>query len=240
MEALNANAINSILWMGRLEANGEVNTIGSGVAIRHRGIPLLVTAKHVVGATASAPPMVLRYNGSWNPVSMGVIAEDDDMDIIVLNREWVLADLDPVPMGNADTMHGTLGRALGFPMMTGGLSLDEMAATIGEVNGRPIPIPALVTSAIAAGSGESQYASGYVNSGFSGGGVFYPVNAGANAAVHWSLVGIITERGAIQKHVEVMIGGERHLIVQMEPTGLVKFAKIASVLDLIDRNLPSR
>lgn len=239
MDALDGATINSVLWLGRLGKNGAVEGIGSGVSIRHREIPLLVTAKHVVGETESAPALVVRYNGKWNPVSMGVVAGDEEMDITVLNGESLLGDLPPIQKGTANTVHGTLGRALGFPMVCDSVSLEELAETIGEVNGRPIPIPAVVTSAIPAGTGKSQYASGYVNAGFSGGGVFYPVNAGNDGAGSWSLVGIVTERGAIQKEVEVTVEEERYRTVQVEPTGLVKFAKVEAILNLIERKLGS-
>ena len=96
-----------------------------------------------------------------------------------------------------------------------------------EVGGRAIPIPSLVVANFAA-SGESTYSASYVNAGFSGGAVVFPLPND-----DWTIVGIVTHFPTVQR--SVYRGGVETGDYVQEHTGLVGYTSLPLVLDLIAR-----
>ena len=228
MEAIPSQFVLTVLWLACVGNDDRIRSTGSGMVFLQEEEQYIVTARHVVEECKGKP--FLRHKRKWHEIDWQTVAEDEEKDIIVLKTDAVLTKLSP-EMGTNNTFYGTVGRALGFPKLSAGLSLREQAEMFGESGGRPLPIPAIVAGTTG-GSTEtwSHYVGGYVNSGFSGGPVLFQT-IDEKGERGWSVVGIITQRGALWKEVAKSKGGEA--ILQVEPTGMIRFTKIEAVLDML-------
>ena len=151
---------------------------------------------------------------------------DEEHDIAVLKTNTILDDKNmPVCYGEASGLvFGQIGYALGYPavMEEAGPSTDHII----EVQGRPIPIVALVVANFTAG-GNSTYSASYINAGFSGGAVVFPVGQR-----EWTIAGIIKHVPTIQRPV-YRNGKETGDFVK-EHTGLVGYTSFGVVDRLIN------
>lgn len=229
MNALTYEILNAMYWICPMTNRGPAAASGSAVLFEHRNMRLLATARHVLEEGRAHGGMYIRLQEGWQPIIKRVIAEDEEMDITVLDAEFIGGRTPPIRIGGAKTVHGMLGRAVGFPELGAGLSEEEWTEAVGETNGRPLAIGAVVTTTVSMSHQKWQYASGYVNSGFSGGGMWYPEADGK-----WTLVGIITQKGMVQRQNVIRINGIEHAIQTYEPNGMIRFAKIHEVTHLVD------
>ena len=90
-------------------------------------------------------------------------------------------------------VYGGVEYVLGYPTWesSGGIQTEHVT----EAGGRPIPIASLVVANFAA-SGESTYSASYINAGFSGGAVVFPL-----ADDDWTIAGIVTHFPTIKRSV---------------------------------------
>ena len=219
-----ANVLNPLLWLG-CHVNGNLVSTGSGVIINISGTEYLATALHVIEDYGLNPRV--RSDGKWLPIDWQTVAIDKRLDVAVLKPNTVLdPQRIPVKYGEpAGMVYGGVGYVLGFPTWedSGGIQTKHVT----EAGGRAIPIASLVVANFAA-SGESTYSASYINAGFSGGAVVFPL-----ANDDWTIAGIVTHFPTIQR--SVYRGGVETGDYVRQHTGLVGYTSLPLVLDLIDR-----
>ena len=205
--------------------NGDLASTGSGVVINVGGAQYLATALHVIEKYGLDPRV--RSEGRWLPIDWQTVAIDKQHDVAVLKTNTVL---DPqriqVKYGEpAGLVYGGVGYVLGFPTWVDENRIQTEHVT--EAGGRPIPIASLVVANFAA-SGEFTYSASYINAGFSGGAVVFPL-----ANDDWTIAGIVTHFPIVKR--SVYRGGVETGDYVREHTGLVGYTSLPLVLDLIDR-----
>ena len=184
-----ADVLNRVMWLGAPDASGGF-PLGSGVVVHVGGVEYLMTAHHVARECNFEP--LVRYNGRWNEHAWEVVVNDHPNDLVVLKAKDVTLDERAIPVRYGEVkglVYGQIGYALGYP----GLS-DDDTQNVTEANGRPIPLPALVLGTFYAGSDEVKCA-GYINGGFSGGAVVFPVGEA------WTIAGMIASYPATLRPV---------------------------------------
>ena len=223
-----ADVLNPLLWLGCHES-GNLTSMGSGVAINVNGGEYLVTALHVVRNCNLSPRV--RFNGQWNAIDWRTLAIDEDNDIVVLKTETPL-DPQRIPVLHgepAGLIYGQIGYALGFPGFYGEeWSIDHIT----EVNGRPVPIVSLAVANFTS-TGNATYSASYVNAGFSGGAVAFPVGED-----QWTIAGIITHFPVVRR--AVYRDGRNTGDYIMQHTGLVGYAPFRVVQELIVNAEPTQ
>ena len=220
-----ANVLNPILWLG-CHRNGSEVPECSGVVIQIDETEYLVTALHVAEPYGMSP--LVRYNDKWNAVNWETVATSREDDIAVLRTDMVLdGSKIPVKLGKAaGAIHGQIGYNLGYPGV-----FDESGPKtnhIVEVGGRPIPIVALATQNFAL-EGKGPYSSSYINAGFSGGAIVFPIGTD-----DWTIAGIITHFPTIPR--PVYRGSEKTGDYILQHTGLVGFTPMERVVELINES----
>ena len=219
-----ANVLNPLLWLG-CHVNGKVASTGSGVIINVGGAEYLATALHVIEKYGLNPRV--RSEGKWLQIDWQTLAVDKQHDVAVLKTNTVLdPQRIPIKYGEpAGMVYGGVGYVLGFPTWesSGGIQTEHVT----EAGGRPIPIASLVVANFAA-SGESTYSASYINAGFSGGAVIFPL-----ADDDWTIAGIVTHFPTIKR--SVYRGGVKTGDYVRQHTGLVGYTSLPLVLDLIAR-----
>lgn len=218
-----SNVLIPLLWLGCKSAAGAVPA-GSGVIAQLNNREYLVTALHVAESCDFNP--LVRTNGVWNTIAWRTVATVRDYDIAVLETDTILdRSRLPVLYGEpSGLVFGQIGYALGFPGIEdqSGPSIDH----IREVDGKPIPVAALVVANLAAG-GKVTYSSSYINAGFSGGAIVYPMSAS-----DWTIAGIITHFPAVPRHV--YRNGEKTGDYIMQHTGLVGYTSFGVIEKLYE------
>ena len=166
----------------------------------------------------------VRSNGKWLPIGWQRIAVDKQHDVAVLKTNTVLdSQRIPVQYGEpAGMVYGGIGYVLGYPTWVEKGRINTEHVT--EAGGRPIPIASLVVANFAA-SGESVYSASYINAGFSGGAVVFPL-----ANEDWTIAGIVSHFPTVQRPV-YRRGVETGDYV-LEHTGLVGYTSLPLILDL--------
>ena len=219
-----ANVLNPLLWLG-CHVNGELVSTGSGVVINVDGSEYLATALHVIEQSGRNPRV--RSGGQWLPIDWQTVAVDEQHDVAVLKTDTVLDPRSiPVKYGEpAGMVYGGVGYVLGFPTWEGPGGIQTEHVT--EAGGRAIPIASLVVANFAA-SGLFTYSASYINAGFSGGAVVFPL-----ANNDWTIAGIVTHFPIIER--PVYRGGVETGDYVLEHTGLVGYTSLPVVLDLIAR-----
>ena len=123
---------------------------------------------------------------------------------------------------------------MGFPSLIDPAEISHF----GEIDGLPIPLTTLVSSYIRAEPGALtgiHYLGGYINSGFSGGAILLPTSDSG-----WTISGIITHREGVCRRSISRRDTETGQFVNdptlsvNEPSGLIKFAGIGNITDLIE------
>ena len=169
---------------------------------------------------------------AWSPPALTdenrqTVAVDEQHDVAVLKTNTVLDPQKiPVKYGEPQGMvYGGVGYVLRYPTWVdiGGLQTEHIT----EVGGRAIPIASLVVANFTA-SGAFTYSASYINAGFSGGAVVFPL---PNS--DWTIAGIVTHFPTVQR--EVYRGGVETGDYVNEHTGLVGYTSLPMVLDLIAR-----
>ena len=223
-----ADVLNPLLWLGCHES-GKLTSMGSGVAVNVNGGQYLVTALHVI-ADCELNPRV-RYNGQWNAINWQILAVDEDNDIAVLKTETTLDPQKiPVLYGEpAGLIYGQIGYALGFPGFDGGNSSTDH---ITEVGGKPVPIVSLAVANFTS-TGNATYSASYINAGFSGGAIVFPVGDD-----QWTIAGIITHFPTVRRSV-YRDGRETDDYI-MQHTGLVGYTPFKVVEELIMNAEPTQ
>lgn len=220
-----ANVLNPLLWLG-CHMNGDLVSTGSGVVIDVGGAEYLATALHVIENYGLNPHV--RANGKWLPVDWQTVAVDKQHDVAVLKTNTVLdSQRIPVQYGEPTGMvYGRVGYVLGYPSWVGE---DGRIQTehVTEAGGRAIPIASLVVANFAA-SGESTYSASYINAGFSGGAVVFPLEND-----DWTIAGIVTHFPTVKR--PVFRGGAKTDDYVRQHTGLVGYTSLPLILDLIAR-----
>ena len=219
-----ANVLNPLLWLG-CHVDDELVSTGSGVVINADGAEYLATALHVIEDYGLNPRV--RSHGKWQAIDWQTVAIDRRNDLAVLKTKTVL-DLHRIPVKYGETagmVYGGVGYVLGFPAWVDGGRIQTEHVT--EVGGRAIPIASLVVANFAS-SGESTYSASYINAGFSGGAVVFPLPND-----DWAIAGIVTHFPTVQR--PVYRRGVKTDDYVLEHTGLVGYTSLPLVLDLIAR-----
>ena len=216
-----ADVLNPLLWLGCHES-GKLTSMGSGVATNVNGGQYLVTALHVIDGCELNPRV--RFNGQWNEIIWQTLAVDEANDIAVLKTETTL-DAQKIPVLHGEPtglIYGQIGYALGFPGFDGGQSGTDH---ITEVGGKPIPIVSLAVANFTS-SGTATYSASYINAGFSGGAIVFPVGDD-----QWTIAGIITHFPTIRR--SAYRDGRETGDCIMQHTGLVGYTPFRVVEELI-------
>ena len=228
MNSPTANVLSRLVWLG----DGNNTAQGSGTLVSYGGAEYLVTAHHVYVDCSSNP--LVRFQARWNRVQWEVVAKDESLDVIVLKSAQLPADLASrlpvlygVPKG---AVHGQIGYSLGFP---GILESGQQLKTdhILEVDGRPIPIAALVVANLSSAS-KVHYSASYINAGFSGGAIVYYLTD----QKMWTIAGVITEFPIIPRPIYDASGKETGLFTKQH-TGLVGYVPMSVVLEMMEKVL---
>ena len=217
-----ANVLNPIIWLGCHQGETTV-PIGSGVIINLEGSEYLLTAFHVAEPCGMNP--LVRFNNTWNAITWKTVAISEADDIAVLQTGVVL-DNSKIPVKHGmvkGTIYGQIGYALGYPGISGenGPETDHVS----EIGGKPIPIAALAISNFAS-TGKGTYSSSYINAGFSGGAIVFPVGTD-----DWTIAGIITHFPTVRRPVYRDSKETGDYILQH--TGLVGFTPLKRIEELI-------
>ena len=225
MKTPTANVLSRLLWLG--DTTNQVQ--GSGTLVSNDGAEYLVTALHVFDSCRGNPSV--RYREEWHPLQWKVVAKDEGLDVIVLQSAQLPADLGDrlpvlygIPQG---AIHAQIGYSLGFP---GIIDSNNQLKTdhVMEIDGRPIPIAALLVVNLSA-EPKVQYSASYINKGFSGGAIVYHV-AEQNM---WTIAGIITHFPVLPSPVYDK-QREKTVNVATEHTGLVGYVPMSAVLKMIE------
>ncbi len=222
-----ADVLNPLLWLGCYES-GQLTSMGSGVAVNVNGGQYLVTALHVIDGCELNPRV--RYSGQWNEISWETLAVDENSDIAVLKTDTVL-DPQRIPVLYGEPpglIYGQIGYALGFPGFDGGQSTT---AHIVEVGGKPVPIVSLAVANFTS-SGAATYSASYINAGFSGGAIVFPVGDD-----RWTIAGIITHFPTVRR--AVYRDGRETGDYIMQHTGLVGYTPLNAIEELIKNAEPT-
>ena len=168
---LTANVLNPVLWLGR-QVRGRLVSAGSGVVINDDGAEYLATALHVLKDCGFNPQV--RSFGRWQPIDWQIIVQDEEQDVAVLKTNDVLDPVKaPVQYGEpAGMVYGVVGYSLGFPAWE-----DEgiiQVSHITEEKGKPIPLPTIAVANFTT-PGRFTYSASYINAGYSGGAVVFPL-----------------------------------------------------------------
>ena len=219
-----SNVLNRLLWLG-CHVNGNLASTGSGVIIIVDGAEYLATALHVIEKSGLNPRV--RSYGSWLPIDWQTVAVDEQHDVAVLKTNTVLDPQKiPVKYGEPPGMvYGAVGYVLGYPswLGIGGIQTEHIT----EAGDRAIPMASLVVANFTA-SAEFTYSASYINTGFSGGAVVFPL-----ANDDWTIAGIVTHFPTVPR--AVYRGGVDTCDYVEEHTGLVGDTSVTLVLDLIAR-----
>ena len=219
---LASNVLNTVAWLGCADRRAIVPK-GSGVMVNIDGIQYLATAAHLLEDCTSAP--YVRANSAWIARHWQIVGIDRGYDVAVLKTNAVLNDHKvPASYGPPKSLDsGRIGYALGFPaIFVNGKPITDHIAV---VDGKPIPMPTLVVANVGAQRGPT-YSSAYVNAGYSGGGIIFPLDDD-----QWTIVGVITGFPYLHRpvHPEPMptpLYSEQH-------TGIVQYAPWSVVEKLI-------
>ena len=218
------NLLNPLLWLS-CHVNGDLVSTGSGVVINTDGVEHLATVLHVI-EDCGLNPRVRSY-GKWQAIDWQTVAFDRQHDVAVLKTDSVLdSQRIPVKYGEpAGMVYGAVGYVLGFPTWVdaGRIQTEHVI----EAGGRPIPIASLVVANFAA-SGGSTYSASYINAGFSGRAVVFPLEDD-----DWAIAGLVTHFPTIKR--SVYWGSVETGDYVLEHTGLVGYTSLPVVLDLIAR-----
>lgn len=178
------DVLRHVLWLGAEEGPSDAVPIGSGVIAYFENREYVVTALHVAEPCGFQP--LVRHSGKWNTVNWKTVATDTDNDIAILSARGKLSEPSEfVGYGEMDGLiFGQIGYALGYPGVwdSAGPRLDHIA----EMKRLPLPVVALVLANHVAGN-PTTYCSSYINAGFSGGAVVFPLPKNK-----WTVAGIIT------------------------------------------------
>ena len=219
---LTANVLNPVLWLGR-QVRGRLVSTGSGVVINDDGAEYLATALHVLKDCGFNPQV--RSFGRWQPIDWQIIVQDEEQDVAVLKTNTVLDPVKaPVKYGEpAGMVYGVVGYSLGFPAWN-----EEGFIQVGhitEVDGKPIPLPTIAVANFTT-PGRFTYSASYINGGYSGGAVVFPL-----ADDDWTIAGIISR---FPGHLRPVNRGRVETGDQVvEHAGLVGYTPLPVVLDLI-------
>ena len=228
MKSPTANVLSRLVWLG----DGDKTAKGSGTLVSQEGVEYLVTAHHVYVECGGNP--LVRFRAQWNSIQWEVVVKDEELDVIVLKSAQLPTDLEErlpvlygVPQG---AVHGQIGYSLGFPGIyeqDGRLKIDHIL----EVEGRPIPIAALVVANLSSAS-KVHYSASYINAGFSGGAIVYYVTD----QKMWTIAGIITEFPIVPRPIYDR-GGKETGLFTMQHTGLVAYVPMSAVFELMKETL---
>ena len=223
-----SEVLSRLLWLG----DGDNTVQGSGTLVSHNGVEYLVTAHHLYINCGRNPSV--RFRSRWNPIQWEVVAEDENLDVIVLKSAQLPKNLGkklPVLYGMPPgSTHGQMGFSLGFPVIyesSRQLKTDHIL----ETDDRPIPTAALVVVSLSPAS-KAHYSASYVNAGFSGGAVVHYVTD----QEMWSIAGIITEFPTVPRHIYDGNGNETGLFTR-EHSGLVTYVPMSTILEMIDEEM---
>ena len=229
-----ANVLLRVVWMGRQD-NSLVIPFGSGVIVSLEDREYLITAHHVA-ANCNFDPFV-RYRNQWCPLSWGVVADSEILDVTVLESgtKFISAN-NPLPVGYGDAgvTHGQIGYALGFPRIIGdsGFSLNHIMV----MEDRPIPLPALLLVNLSVEGVESAYSASYINDGYSGGAIVARVAETGK----WAILGIIKNAPSVYRPVLRPETNRKGEVVYVETneavsqhTGLIGYTPWSRIEELI-------
>ena len=218
-----ANILFRIEWLGRRSNDGFRHPIGSGFLTEIRDKKYLVTAHHVIENYQEK--LCVRRNKEWVDLSLGApLVKDKESDVTVfeIHDAWKLPEA-KVELGTpSGFIFGQLGYALGFP--TDG----SLTNHINEAYGHPLAIPTLLLLNLTLGT-EPGYCPAYINAGYSGGAVVYPVSN----TDKWSIAGVITHFQAVRRPVFDNESKETEMYVNQH-MGLLKYTPWQQIQHLID------
>lgn len=233
---LTTNVMHRVLWLGRIEPpppgkdGPRAVPIGSAVLVESDGRGYMVTARHVVYSPLLLQRPLIRMDGIWKNGIEGMefLVDSEEHDIAVFSLPEPVLDAFVVDYGPSEgALHSQLGYALGFP---GFYENDEPSiGHIAEMEGRPIPIPTLLSLNLWDRTDDIVYCASYINAGYSGGAIVYPVPG----SDRWAIAGIITHFPTVAR--EVIDYTDRRIGISMQHTGLVGFRPWRVVERLIEK-----
>ncbi len=209
--------ISVVRWLAKKTEDKTASPIpiGSGVVYSPNGENCLITANHVAVACDYKPQ--IRQHNSWQSFEWETVGYNEDKDIAVLQCRSadLLTSTHKSPKYGVETfIHGSLGRALGFPLVR-----DESNLMFSEIEGLPIAIPIPISAYSSSENKEMRsmhYVGGYVNVGFSGGAITFPTLFG------WVIAGIITDKAIVLQNESSMPS----ITTIWEHAGLTKYTDI--------------
>ena len=217
------DVLRRVLWLGAEGGSSGAVPAGSGVIAYYEDREYLVTALHVAELCGFQP--LVRHSGKWNTIGWKTVATDTDNDIAILSAEGILSD-PPEFVGYGEMgglIFGQLGYALGYPGVWDrtGPRLDHIA----EMKRLPMPVVALVLANHVPGN-STIYSSSYINAGFSGGAVVFPLSENK-----WTVAGIITHVPTVLR--PVYRDGKETDETVLEHAGLVGYTTFSVVKDML-------
>ena len=217
-----ANILNPLLWLGQ-QLSDTCFPVGKGVVANFNNNQYQATAIHVAKDCNSRP--LVRFNRQWKSMEWRTVVVEEEHDITILETDTIL-DYKKIPLfcgGPHGLIFGQFGYPLGYPGFKGevGPSTDHII----EAQGRSNPIVALVVANFTVG-GKSNYSASYINAGFSGGAIVFPMGKR-----DWTIAGIITHYPAVPR--PVYRNGRESGDFVMEHTGLVGYTAFSAVERLI-------
>lgn len=227
-----ADVLNPLLLLGRNGENG-VEPAGSAVLCYRDGFEYLITALHVAKLSNFNP--LLRFRKQWYENTWQILAVNEQYDIAILKSS---IELDPkhIPILYGEPegfVYGQVGYALGFPRLFDATPPNTDHIT--EANGRPIPLAALVVANFTSDK-TATYSASYINDGFSGGAIVFPVGR-----TKWTVAGIITHfptvfRPVLRRNQRTNRLKETGEFVQQH-TGLVGYTPFGVIENIIAESI---
>ncbi len=171
---------------------------------------------------------LVRFNDRWNPITWETVVTNKADDIAVFRTDMALDESKiPVRHGKIQgAIYGQVGYALGYFGVYGEHGLETNHVL--EVGGKPIPIAALAISNFAS-TEKGTYSSSYINAGFSGGAIVFPVGTDDR-----TIAGIITHFPTVPR--PVYRAGKETGDYIYQHTGLVGFTPLERVEELINES----
>ena len=217
------------VWLGH-----EGKPLGTGTIITRNHEDFLVTADHIARGgrdkPAQTPPLQLEFrsHGAWHPIAQRgwkEVQRDKDADLSLFRRQpKENSQRAESRIGPHNAYLASMGMFLGFPI----LSTEEEPLII-EVNGKPLPMTAPVSSYVPVGrDGLRKGATwGYGSPGFSGGPLLLPTGEPPGHG-SWTMAGIVI--GGIDE-------ADEENRPKYTPRGIIEFATGQAIEDLLNAEL---
>lgn len=222
-----SNVLLRMLWFGRSTGSGEVEPFGCAFIATLKDRECVVTANHVAEGCQFQP--YVRFRKDWHPFKWQTLVSNKELDIAVLQLAEPVGVSLHVDYGFVKgAVHGQLAYALGFPTVVDYNNNRKQTDHIVETDGRPVALPTMLLLNMQQGA-DIVYTAAYVNDGYSGGAVVFPVLS----TNRWAFAGTIIEYAPFPRSVYDRSGNDTGLLTHQH-TGLVVYRPWSLIEHLID------